>query len=101
MDIILVELLGSALDVERLSASDGHGRVEDDDRDLGAMLREWRVSGEEAQRNSVSDAGANHTGETHGRPSLSAEAIVMYMFDSIRRRAIASVSPLIDRSSSA
>jgi D-galactarolactone cycloisomerase len=63
-----------------------------------ARLREWRASGAETQKSSVSDAGANQTGDTQGRPSPSEVAIVMYMFASIRRRAIASVSMLTDRS---
>ena len=57
-----------------------------------AMFRECRVSGDETHRNSVSERGANQTGETHGRPSASAVAIVMYMFVSTMRRATEVVS---------
>ena len=55
-----------------------------------AMLRECRASGDETHRNSVSERGANQTGEIHGRPSASAVAIVMYMFAATIRRAMES-----------
>ena len=42
-----------------------------------AMLRECVASGSETQKNSRRSTGANHTGETHGRPLSSALPIVM------------------------
>jgi hypothetical protein len=57
-----------------------------------AMLRECRAFGDDTHRNSVSERGANQTGETHGRPSASAVAIVMYMFAAAIRRAAEAVS---------
>jgi hypothetical protein len=57
-----------------------------------SMLRECRASGDDTHRNSVSERGANQTGEIHGPRSASAVAIVMYMFASTIRRAAEIVS---------
>jgi hypothetical protein len=57
-----------------------------------AMLRECHAFGDETHRTSVSERGANQSGEIHGRPSASAVAIAIYMFAATIRRAAEAVS---------